>query len=407
MSVAQKEPSGPQSSEPHNYTGRVYFPNLDGLRFVAVLLVIIHHIEQLKSIFGIPNHWDSPFVQIIGEQGVVLFFVLSGFLITYLMLEEEKWTGTIKVGNFYLRRILRIWPLYFLIVFIALAILPQIPMFVLPGFDHEYVYRDWLKKVLLFLFFLPNLVSPLAGIVPFAAQTWSIGTEEQFYLAWPMVMKNIKKHRIALMLLIIFGYIFVARALYSSRTDFLPYKGYFNTFWLVFNIDCMAIGGFFAILLHSKHKLLKYFNNNYVFYASLVLVSYMLSKGINIQHLYKESYALFFGLLILNFAANPDIRISLETAFIKYLGKISYGLYMYHPIAIVAILTLLRSVGGLNDYVIYPLSLALSIGIAALSYEYFESFFLKLKTNYSTVKSGDAALEKEQNRVLRKEAASQ
>lgn len=407
MSAAQQEDSMPQLSEQSEYRGRVYFPNLDGLRFIAALLVIIHHVEQLKSMYGIPNHWGSAFVQIIGEQGVVLFFVLSGFLITYLLMEEEKTAGTIRVRDFYLRRVLRIWPLYFFIVIISLLILPRIPMFVLPGYDNEYVYRHLLKKILLFLFFLPNLVSPLAGIVPYAAQTWSIGTEEQFYLAWPVVMKHIKKHRIVLMLLIIFGYIFVARALYSSRTDFLPFKGYINTFWLVFNIDCMAIGGFFAILLHSKHKFLKYFNNNFVFYASLIIVSYMLSKGVNIQHIYKESYALFFGLLILNFASNPNIHIKLETGFLKYLGKISYGLYMYHPIGIVLALAILRSTGILTDYVIYPLSLAFAIGIAALSYEYFESFFLRFKRNYSTVKSGDDALIKQKSRFLLKKPAAQ
>src|SRR5262245_16271974 len=105
-------------------TDRIYFRNLNGLRFIAALLVIIHHIEQLKYIFGMPNNFSSSFVQIIGELGVILFFVLSGFLITYLLLEEEKRTDTIAVRNFYLRRILRIWPLYFLIVIIALAILP-------------------------------------------------------------------------------------------------------------------------------------------------------------------------------------------------------------------------------------------------------------------------------------------
>ncbi len=407
MSVAQSENPTSQSSARSEYKERVYFPNLDGLRFIAALLVIIHHVEQLKSIYGMPNHWNSAFVQIIGEQGVVLFFVLSGFLITYLMLEEEKTTGTIKVKNFYLRRVLRIWPLYFFIVLISLLILPKIPMFVLPGFDNEYVYRHLLKKILLFLFFLPNLVSPLAGVVPYAAQTWSIGTEEQFYLAWPVVLKYIKKHRIALMLLIIFGYIFVARALYSSHTDFLPFKSSINTFWLVFNIDCMAIGGFFAILLHSKHKFLKYFNNNFVFYASLIILYYMMSKGILIKHLYKESYALFFGILILNFASNPNIRIKLEAGFLKYLGKISYGLYMYHPISIVLALTLVRSIGLSTDYVIYPLSLAFAIGMAALSYRYFESFFLKFKKHYSTVESGDDTMIRGKSELLLKKPAPQ
>ena len=111
---------------------RVYFPNLNGLRFIAALMVIVHHIEQYKSIYGLPNNFSSTTIQIFGELGVVLFFVLSGFLITYLLLEEESQTNTIAVRDFYVRRILRIWPLYFLIVILALLVLPNIPMFVLP-----------------------------------------------------------------------------------------------------------------------------------------------------------------------------------------------------------------------------------------------------------------------------------
>ena len=69
---------------------KIYFPNLNGLRFIAAFLVIIHHIEQIKSLSKIENYWETiPFIGIIGKLGVVLFFVLSGFLITYLLLAEE------------------------------------------------------------------------------------------------------------------------------------------------------------------------------------------------------------------------------------------------------------------------------------------------------------------------------
>jgi peptidoglycan/LPS O-acetylase OafA/YrhL len=78
----------------------IYFPNLNGLRFLAALLVIIHHIEQLKSIWGLNNYFRYPhFVGIIGKLGVVLFFVLSGFLITYLLLAEEHGNNTISLKN--------------------------------------------------------------------------------------------------------------------------------------------------------------------------------------------------------------------------------------------------------------------------------------------------------------------
>lgn len=367
----------------------MYFPSLNGLRFIAALLVIIHHVEQIKSSYDLPNRWNSGFMQIIGEQGVSLFFVLSGFLITYLLLEEERQTGTIRLKDFYVRRILRIWPLYFFIGFLALVVLPRIPLFLVPGDSLEIWYRHYWQKVILYIFFLPNLLPFYGGSIPFASQTWSIGTEEQFYLVWPLLMKTIRKYRIALMLLIIAGYIITARALWSSHTDFLPGKYYISGFWSLFNIDLMAIGGLLAILLHSRHKYLKYLSNNIVFYASMVLVSYMLVNAFMVQHIYKETYGVLYGLIILNFASNPNLHFNLEAGVFKYLGKISYGLYMYHPIAIVLTIVVAIWAGVANNFFIYTFSILLTIAIASLSYKYFESFFLNLKLHYSTVHSGD------------------
>ena len=378
---------------------RIYFPNLNGLRFIAALLVIVHHIEQIKDIYGLPNNFSSTFIQIIGELGVILFFVLSGFLITYLLLEEEKRTNTIAIKNFYLRRILRIWPLYFFIVILALAVLPNIPLFVLPEYDKATIYENLPAKILLYLFFLPNLVSPLLGIVPYASLTWSIGTEEQFYLLWPPILKFVKKYRMALMLAIIIGYLLFARALFSSRTDFIPFKYELNAFWQSFNIPSMAIGGFFALLLHSNHRALKIFLNNYLFYFALAFTTIMLYRGVYFPHitvnnlpfpyLYKEFYSIWFGILILNFAANKNIFISLEGKPIRYLGKISYGLYMYHPIAIVLALHTTLRLGAPSDAFLYPITLALTILLAGVSYKYFESYFLNFKMNYTSIKSGD------------------
>ena len=98
---------------------KFYFKNLDGIRFIGALMVIIHHIEQNKSVFGIANIWNNPVIQSIGPLGVNLFFTLSGFLITYLLLKEYNTNKTIDVKSFYIRRILRIWPLYFLLIIIG------------------------------------------------------------------------------------------------------------------------------------------------------------------------------------------------------------------------------------------------------------------------------------------------
>jgi len=378
---------------------RVYFPNLNGLRFIAALVVIIHHIEQQKSDFQIPNIFGLPSIQLFGKLGVILFFVLSGFLITYLLLEEERTTGTIGIQNFYIRRILRIWPLYFFIVILGLLIIPNIHLFDVPDYDKVKVWHNLFTKILLYVFFLPNLVSPLLGIVPYAAHTWSIGTEEQFYLTWPVLLKSIKKHRLLLMFVILFGYLLVARALFSSRTDFLPSKYAISAFWPTFNIDCMAIGGFFAMLLHAKHPLLKFFQNKYLFYFALVFTSILIYNGsyfpsltvnnIKFPYLYKEFYSLWFGIIILNFASNPEILISLEAKPFRYLGKISYGLYMYQPIAIALAFQIALFFGQAFNLIFYTLSIVITVAMSALSYKYFESYFLKFKGKFSTLVSGE------------------
>ena len=171
---------------------KVYFPNLNGLRFIAALLVVIHHVEQLKLKFGFANNWHNPFVNISGRLGVLLFFVLSGFLITYLLLAEKKKTGTISIRKFYVRRALRIWPLYYLIVFLGLFILPEMSCLRMPEYTIE-VKDNFLSKLSLFILMLPNLALVLFSPVPYLSQSWSIGVEEQFYLIWPNIFKKSKR----------------------------------------------------------------------------------------------------------------------------------------------------------------------------------------------------------------------
>ena len=169
---------------------KIYFPNLNALRFTAALLVIIHHIEQFKRIYHLDSlYGESPFISSIGPQGVSLFFVLSGFLITYLLLSEEKKSLNINIPKFYIRRALRIWPLYFLVVILSLFVLPYITILNLPGYDATVTQTFLGYKLLLYIFFFANIVFAIFGLVPYCAQSWSIGTEEQFYLVWPILLK--------------------------------------------------------------------------------------------------------------------------------------------------------------------------------------------------------------------------
>ncbi len=333
------------------------------------------------------SYWaQGSTVNLIGEVGVILFFVLSGFLITYLLLAEENNYGTIDVKKFYLRRILRILPLYFLIVGLALFILPNIPLFTWPGYGKDIVYQNIGLKTLLFVLLLPNLIVSYWGIIPYASQTWSIGTEEQFYFIWPLLLKWVKKHRIVLMLVIILMYGLINQLLVSSYSDNMPFKVVLKPFWTTLRIDCMAIGGLFGILLFNKSK---YILNNSIFYIALILVNVLLYNGVYFPYfIHAVFYALLFGIIIVNLAANTSLKISIEFKPLNYLGTISYGLYMYHLIGIVLAIIIARLMHSTSNFILYPLSFIITILLAAFSYKYFESFFLQFKYKLSRLESG-------------------
>lgn len=337
---------------------------------------------------GLDNFSAVPFFHVIGKLGVVLFFVLSGFLITYLLLTEEDSCGNIDTKKFYLRRIVRIWPLYFFILFLAFAILPFISFLSMPGFSKEWIFSDLGLKLAMYALFLSNLVIPILGVVPYASHLWSIGTEEQFYLFWPLFMKLVTRHRIAFLLLIIIGHLGVEHFLNIVPIDLFPYRNIFRSFWHHFAIGCMAIGGVFAILLFQRHNLISLLTHNYTFGATSVLLAFLILVGHEFSRAHFEIYAVLFGILILNLTSNPKCAKIFEFPALKYLGQISYGLYMYHTIGIFAIIQLGLALNSTSNWFIYPASIALTVVMAGMSYRYLEAPFLKLKKAFSPISSG-------------------
>ena len=371
---------------------KIYFPNLNGIRFIAAFAVIIHHIEQIKNILGYPSSWSNPIIEQIGPLGVILFFVLSGFLITYLLLVEEKQTKTISIKAFYLRRILRIWPLYYLIVLISFFVLSRISFFNL-GEWSTLVFDNFAIKLLLFFLFLPNVALMIFQPIPYASQTWSVGVEEQFYFVWPLLIKYVKNKKRVLYFIITFYlivklplfYFFENKLFWNANLEII--KNIFNSF----SIDCMAIGGLFAIFLFEQNNILKFFYAKYVQLATLFILLVFILKGIKVPYINYEFYAVLFGVLILNLAANKKVILNLENKLLHYLGKISYGLYMYHVIAIMITLKTLYHFNISNVYIQILSASILTILIASISYKYVESYFIKKKTSFSQIVSGEEA----------------
>jgi peptidoglycan/LPS O-acetylase OafA/YrhL len=311
-------------------TTRIYFPGLNGLRFVAAFMVMASHVEQLKKDEHLPNLDSWPILGEAGQNGVCLFFVLSGFLITYLLLQEERVTGNISIGKFYIRRMLRIWPLYYLIVLLGFLVLPYCLQ--VSGLENAFKTAYW-PKFILFLLFLPNLAMVAFPQVPFTAQAWSIGTEEQFYLIWPFLLRRFRKVLPWMLGGITFGIVLLRKTLFILRdhmAEGFPKSVLSLTaeFLNTFSIECMAIGGFGAwLLFNNKQRVLRLLFLPSTQILLLIALLASLSTGL-FGHVKSRNIvnSLLFISIILNLAANPKSLLKLENRFYLFMGRISYGL---------------------------------------------------------------------------------
>jgi peptidoglycan/LPS O-acetylase OafA/YrhL len=382
----------------------IYFPSLNGLRFIAAFMVLYDHVKFFKSVFNV-DQYKFPLQTNLGDLGVTLFFVLSGFLITYLLLEEHKKFGKIQLRFFYMRRVLRIFPLYYLTVILSFFVLPHFlsiphfsennPLFpngqtvaLTPSEDPSFY-----KKFLCFSLFLPNLGYLIYDLVPFGSQLWSVGVEEQFYLFWPTFLILFRK-RLVLVLAIIAVGIALAPLLLDLFVDYSmhPRLLILKNFLFFFRIDSMALGGIMAwILATGISPVLNVIYSKWFQWLILLCTIGGLLFNIHFKQFHHEIYSILFALLILNLASNTSSIVSLENRLLNYLGKISYGLYIYNPLAIVlsihACIFLFGGESLLFNICLFLLSVLLTILLSACSYHLFEEKFLKLKPKFSKILS--------------------
>ncbi|MEO5570196.1 MAG: acyltransferase [Bacteroidia bacterium] len=369
-------------------TGTLHLPNLNALRFIAAAIVLIHHIEFTKREFHLPNYWNRNFLGLMGDLGVTLFFTLSGFLITILLLEEKNKKHTIDIIAFYKRRILRIWPLYYLIFLSALFIFPHLEFFRLPTTNST--TQNIVEKLILFICMLPNAVFSFFPRLPYAVQTWSIGVEEQFYIIWPWLIKFTKNIILILSIIYVGFFAFNLYLLKGNPYDFMSVKVAILLSHLRFG--CMAIGGIAAsVHFFNKTNVLKYILNRKAQLIAILALVVLPSLPSSVFRMH-ELFALFFALLILNFAFCPKVLVNLEIQPFKYFGKISYGIYMYQFIGIVIAIKFTNLLIGSENILVfnlfvYLISFGITIGLSSLSYEFFEKKFLKLKEKFQIVPS--------------------
>ena len=358
-------------------------PNLNGIRSIAALMVLFHHVEQAKQAYGIPNIYHIALIKHIGRLGVGLFFVLSGFLITYLLLQEKRNHGTINTKHFYLRRVFRIWPIYFLIIGLSYFVFPYLPLFAYPGANAN-VFTHYWERLLFLVFVLPNYAFVLYDLPYWCAQAWSIGVEEQFYYLWPWIIKYPRRWIVIVAVFLLFTAGLLAFGdLWLAPTHVVSMK-IIGTFIGQFRIQIMVIGALCAYLafkdISPVLKVLYRKDLQIGVYAFMVL---LLLSGVHFPA-FMEVYSLLFGYIILNLATNPKSIVNIKGWFMEYSGKISYGLYLYHVAVMVAVLNILENFRAqLNPFayngILYLSVLVISVAVAAASFEYLEKPLLRYK----------------------------
>ena len=379
------------------YKEIAYFPGFNALRFFAAFLVVIFHIEETRLMFELPNHCDWSIVS-HGRLAVTFFFVLSGFLITYLLLKEHTRHDDVSVSRFYMRRVLRIWPLYFSMVAMGLLVIPLLSKAAKVPYESPY---NGMEVLPYYLFFMPFLVNLFYGN-HFLTPLWSIGVEEIYYGVWAPVFKWLRSWIVPIML----GVVLVKSAIGIWATQF-PADSRLNELLAMLQFDAMAIGGLAAWLLYRREVPLE---ESFFFsrLAQVVLFVPLVLRLIGHNGLMENSsvYAFFsrpvlvdlwtmslFAWLLVNVSLNPKSLLCLENRILNRLGDISYGIYMLH--CLVISLLMVPFVDDLKDdtefgmtLLIHVVIITVTILLALASKRYLEDPFLRLKDRW-VVKSDD------------------
>ncbi len=360
---------------------RFYQPELDGLRFYAFLGVFVCHTLPFDGAFyrrfHLPMPWLWGAIAKSGAAGVDLFFALSAFLITSILLREREQTDGISLRHFYLRRILRIWPLYFLLIAVGVVLAHTMASQRLPWY---YVAG--------YLLFAGNWVHAVFGRPEsICSPLWTVSIEEQFYLLWPLLMKMLGRRG-----MIVAGMVTFLLAT-VSRIGFMlaGWSGGFIYYGSTSRCDSLALGILLALFADRLPRLTR--GARWLLLAG-GLAGWVVSSAWLNEQPGPVDMRMVLGRLMVSLAAGAILYACLHShsklvrgAWVVQLGKISYGLYMLHLTGILIMLSLFHPVWGWQLLATKGMGFVMTVILALVSYRWVESPFLRLKDKFATVLS--------------------
>lgn len=352
-------------------TKPIHLPGLNGLRAIAATVVLLQHTTMSLYSFDLV----TPSTPNVAAFAVTIFFALSGFLITYLLLQEKRQSQTVRLKAFYARRILRIWPLYFLYLLLC---------FLWTGSDG---WTGW--SLTCYIFLAPSIPLVFGGAIPHAEHYWSLGVEEQFYAFWPALLKHSEHvRRSVLWFLALF---MLAKLIVIGR-----YGGWSHEYGLMYvtQFDSMAIGALGGWQLCHQPASCTLLVGRLREAAAWLTVIVIALYGTAIPSLVVHPIvAVATVVLIINQVSNPRPLLPLENAPLDYVGRISFGIYVYHPLVIAVHSVWMKDLmlpAPVKYGAVYAAAVLTTVILAELSYRYFELPFLRLKQRYATVPSRDS-----------------
>lgn len=376
---------------------KLYFKNLDSIRFIAAMMVFLGHgISPAYQYLPIANTFWQRLLNTIshGATGVSIFFVLSGFLITFLLVSEHETAGGISIRNFYIRRVLRIWPLYFLVVGFSFGIYPLLKGFM--GVNNPLGSNVLYHLVFLSNFDVLNIAEFCKGNDAMSQNiTWSVSVEEQFYLVWPLLFAFLPQRLWLSALVFIIAGSLVFRLVNYDERDVLS----FHTLSVVLDL---GIGGLLALLIKTRTRIRALFERTdttahlILFLFSLLLLLYV---DVLFDFPYGRAVARVFTAFSFALVISAQAMSRTNSAFglgnLRFAnrwGRYTYGIYLLHPIAI----TLLDVLARLLHIPMNNFWASLSFGVlgfvatlflSSFSYRWYEAKFLALKGRFSTIQT--------------------
>lgn len=381
--------AGVESSQGPTQSQRSYepkhLPALDGIRGIAILLVIMTHLGAILRDVGVQRYIE------FGWIGVDLFFVLSGFLITRILLDTRGDSSYYR--RFYIRRGLRIWPLYYVYLIVSLllmhflgAVSSHSPSDFGSGGPPSIATPLWM-----YLLFIQNLCwSSLFASKDMTAVTWSLCIEEHFYLAWPVCVRKltVRTLKYGLLALLILSPFLRLGAMFVLRGH--PYSTWLQTIvrFTPLHLDAIATGCLLCLLwgrLNSLAWHFRLFTGAFLFGLAATVFCLVFQQNEMVYSFCFSALAIMFAGLV-GMALNGWLSAVFTNPFLRYVGKISYGLYLIHTYVFLflqshhlqAKLGFGRHVQA-GEWIAAVLAVSLSLLIASLSWKFYESRMLALK----------------------------